>query len=376
MRVVICPDSFKGSLSADAAARAMARGVRWARPGARIVRLPVADGGEGTLAALAAAGGRRVACRVTGPLGGRVTATLLLLPRRTAVVEMAQAAGLLLVPRARRDPLAASTYGVGEMIAAAAARGARRIIVTLGGSATVDGGAGMAQALGARLLDAAGHPIPRGGAGLHRLARIDASPLRARYGRLAVSGATDVRNQLLGVHGAARVFGPQKGATPAQVRRLEAGLRRFARIVRRDLHRSIARLPGGGAAGGLGAGLAAFFRAPLGSGAELVFDALGLDAALRRADLVLTGEGNLDAQTAYGKLVARVCARARRRRVPVLASAGRVWLSPAGVRRLGLAGAWPIAPPGTTRAESLRRAAPLLAARVAAVLRNQSIVGP
>jgi glycerate kinase len=368
VRILLCPDSFKGSLTAVDAARAMARGVRRARPGARTTLVPLADGGEGTLTALALAGGRWQRTRVTGPLGTPVTARWLRLPGRVAVIEMAEAAGLLLVPRHRRDPLRATTRGVGEVMAAALRAGARRLVVTLGGSATVDGGAGMAAALGARLLDTAGRPIPPGGGGLAALRSIDARALRRRLRGVTILGVTDVTSPLLGARGAARVFGPQKGASATEVAVLERGLAHFARLCRRDLGRDIARSPGAGAAGGLGAGLLAFCGARLGSGADYLFARLGFDRALARANLVLTGEGNLDAQTAAGKLVARVARRARRHGVPVVAFAGRVWLSPAATRRLGLAAAFSLSARRISRTESLRRAAELLEARVAGEL--------
>jgi glycerate kinase len=283
------------------------------------------------------------------------------------VIEMAQAAGLLLVPTARRDPVHATTFGVGELVAAALAARARRIVVTLGGSATVDAGAGMAQALGARLLDSDGHPIPPGGAGLLRLARIDAAALRRRMRGVAVLGATDVRSPLLGPRGT-RLYTAQKGATSAQMRLLDRALAHFARIVRRDLGVDVARIPGAGAAGGLGAGLVAFLGARLVPGADTVFDLLGLDSALRRTDLVLTGEGSLDPQTAHGKLVARVAARARRFRIPVLCFAGRVTLPPRAVKALGLAGAWGLMERGMRERDSMRRAAMLLERKAAEAL--------
>ncbi len=360
----------------------MARGARSARPDARVTCLPLADGGEGTLDALADAGGRLSARWVRGPLGDPVRARFLLLPRRTAVVEMAQAAGLLLVPPARRDPVRATTFGVGELFAAALAARARRIVVTVGGSATVDAGSGMAAALGAKLLDADGKPIEPGGLGLLRLARIDVSPVRRRLRGVTVLGATDVRSPLLGPRGA-RLYTAQKGATPSQMRLLDRALANFARVVRRDLGLDVARLPGGGAAGGLGAGLVALLGAKLVPGADTIFELLGLDAALRHADLVLTGEGSLDAQTAQGKLVARVAAHARRVRVPgsakgaagcsgipVWAFAGRVMLPPRAVSALGLSGVWGLTERGISKRVSVRNAAVLLEERVGEVLRG------
>ncbi len=350
----------------------MARGARRALPRATITALPLADGGEGTLDALQnALRGRIRRVRVRGPLGAPVTARLLLLPGRTAVVEMAQAAGLLLVPERRRDALRASTFGVGEMIVRAARSGARRILVTLGGSATTDGGAGMAQALGARLLDTRGRELPPGGGALNALTRIDATGLR-RYRRLTITGATDVRIPLTGPQGAAAVFAPQKGASPAQVRILAGGLRRLARVIQRDLRVRIAGRPRGGAAGGLGAGLVAFLGARLSSGADLIFDLVGLDRRIGKADLVLTGEGSLDAQTAQGKLVMRVAARARKAGVPVLAFAGRVDLRPAAIRRLGLRDAYAVTPRGMPAARAFRNAGRLVEDRVARALREYS----
>jgi glycerate kinase len=283
---------------------------------------------------------------------------------------MAQAAGLTLVPRARRDPGRATTFGVGTLVANAVARGCRLIAVTLGGSATVDGGAGMAQALGAHLTDRDGRPVPPGGAGLLKLAAIDARPIIRLMKGVHVVGLTDVRNPLLGRLGAARVFGPQKGATPSQVRMLERGLARFAAVCRRDLGKDVTRIPGAGAAGGLGAGLAAFLGAKLESGADWIFRRLDLDSHLERADLVLTGEGSLDEQTRMGKLVARVAARARRSRVPVIAFAGRVKLSKRQIGKIGLKAAYGLAGKGVSTAESFRRTAILLERRAFEALRR------
>ena len=368
--ILVCPDSFKGSLSSFEAARSIEKGVKSVLPGARITILPLADGGEGTLLTLRRAGGRLHYCRVTGPLGGKVRAAFLTM-RRTAVIEMAQAAGLLTIPPGRRDPMKATTWGVGEIIDKALSLKPRKIIVTLGGSATVDGGAGMAQALGARLMDARGKPVPAGGAGLLKLARVDLNPMRNKLQGVRVFGATDVRNPLLGPRGAARVFGPQKGATPRQVRLLERGLANFSLVCARDLRRKTASIPGAGAAGGLGAGLVAFLGAKLLPGAGLIFDLVGFDRILSRSDLVLTGEGHLDRQTAMGKLVAAVAARARTARVPVAAFAGKVSLGAAEIRGMGLAKAYPITPPGMSARESFAKAGKLLeraAARAAAEL--------
>ncbi len=324
MKIVIAPASFKGSLLPLEAARAIELGVRSALPPAETVLAPVADGGDGTLEAiLYAQGGNPQEATVTGPLGFPIKASwAVLLNGDTAVIEMAAASGLALLPPGRRDPMHATTYGVGELIRVALDQGCRRIIVGLGGSATVDGGAGMAQALGVGLYDRSGRPLPPGGAALASLARVDLSGLDQRMSECQVAAAYDVANPLLGPDGAARVYGPQKGATAAMVAQLEEGLSRLAEVVKRDLGLNVADLPGAGAAGGLGAGLAAFLGARLISGVEFVLDAVGLRAKLAGAHLAFTGEGTLDYQTAYGKAPAGVARMARELRIPVVALAG------------------------------------------------------
>jgi glycerate kinase len=332
MRVVVAPNPFKGSLEAREVAQAMEAGVRRVWPGCDVVRVPLADGGEGTLAALvSAAGGRVVTREVTGPLGDRVAARLGFLDGgATAVVEAAQAAGLTLVPPGRLDPLGATTHGVGELIAAALDAGCRRIVVGIGGTATVDGGVGMASALGARFLDGDGRPVARGGAGLGAMRAVDARDLDPRLRRVEVIAAVDVDNPLFGPHGAARVFGPQKGATPAMVAELDAGLENLAAVVRRDLGRDLgpdagrdrSRDAGAGAAGGLGFALMAFLNAAVRPGAEVVIAAAGLEGHLEGASLVITGEGCLDSQTERGKGPAAVARAARRAGVPVVAVVG------------------------------------------------------
>ena len=324
-RVVVAPDKLKGTLGAPQAARALARGVARALPGAEVLERPVADGGEGTLAALLAGGGQELVATVEGPLGAPVAARWGRLPDASAVVETAQAIGLVLV--AGRDPLRASSRGAGQLLRAALAAGARRVIVGLGGSATVDGGAGLLEALGARLLDAQGAPLPPGGGALERLARIDPGGLVDLRG-VELLVACDVDNPLLGPAGAASAFGPQKGADPAAVARLEQGLARLVARLATDLPNAerpaaLEALPGAGAAGGLGAALAAL-GGRLVLGAELVLDALGLDAALAGAGLALTAEGALDGTTARGKAPWAVLGRARRAGVPCLAVGGRI----------------------------------------------------
>lgn len=323
-RIVLAPDSFKESLTAQEACRALEDGLREALPEATFTRVPMADGGEGTVQSLVdATGGRFVTTRVTGPLGDPVDATWGVLgDGETAVIEMAEASGLALVPRARRDPRRATTFGIGELVRAALDAGVRRLVVGLGGSATNDAGAGFAQALGVRLLDADGGDLAPGGAALARLARIDASALDPRLSRLEVEVACDVTNPLCGLAGASAVFGPQKGADPDGVAELDAALATFGERVRADLGRDVTTTPGAGAAGGLGAGLLALTHATLRPGIDIVIDHTQLEAAVREADLVVTGEGRIDGQTRYGKTPWGVAQVARRHGVPVVAIAG------------------------------------------------------
>jgi glycerate kinase len=348
MKIVAAPQALKGSLDAAEVGAAIAAGVRRVAPEAVVEVVPVADGGEGTVAALVAATeGRLFTARVTGPLGEPVAATFGLLgpgaaahdgagrERTTAVVEMAAASGLPLVPPARRDPRAATTRGTGELLRAALDSGARRILVGIGGSATNDGGAGMAQALGARLLDAAGRDLPPGGAALARLEHVDVAGLDPRLRDTEVVVASDVINPLCGPTGASAVYGPQKGATPAVVAELDAALARYAAVLRRDLGVDVAERPGAGAAGGLGAGLMAFLGAQLRPGAQLVLEAVGFERRLDGASVVFTAEGRLDEQTAYGKAVGAVAAAAHRRGIPVVVLAGGL---AAGYERLYAAG--------------------------------------
>jgi glycerate kinase len=327
MRIVVAPNAFKGSLSALEAAEAIGEGVRVAAPDADLVLVPIADGGDGTVDALVAATqGERRRLSVRGPLGDPVDADYGLIDSgSTAVIEMAKAAGLALVPPEKRDPRVTTTYGVGELLQHAYDGGARHFIVGIGGSATNDGGAGMAQALGYHLLDEKGHELPPGGLPLRRLARIHVGGMHANWKDADVEAACDVTNPLTGPSGASAVYGPQKGATPDMVAELDAALRHFAEVIRRDLGVDVEQLPGAGAAGGLGAGLVAFTRAQLRPGAELVMEALQVDERLQGAQLVITGEGRLDSQTArFGKGPAAVARHARHAGIPVVAIGGSV----------------------------------------------------
>ncbi len=323
MKVLLAPDGFKGCLDARAVCAHLAEGIRSALPEVELVELPLADGGEGTTETLiAAAGGRLERRQVSGPLGEPSEAAFGVLPDGRGVVEVAAASGYALLRPEQRDPRRTTSYGTGELLRAAHEAGCRELIVGLGGSATNDAGAGIAQALGVRLLDAAGAELPRGGAALARLERIEAEGALA--GELQLTVACDVNNPLVGERGASRVYGPQKGADPAAVAELDAALTRFAEVVARDLGRDVAQVPGAGAAGGIGAGLLAFCQARLVPGAELILEAVGIDEHLRGADLVLTGEGQLDGQTLHDKLPLAVARRARAAGVPVVGLAGRV----------------------------------------------------
>lgn len=321
--ILVCPTAFKGTLTASEAAAAMAAGARIAVPDGDIRRHPMSDGGNGLLEALESAGGGKASgVRVAGPLGTSVTARYLT-QEHQGVVETAEACGLHLVPAPLLDPLRTSTRGVGHLLLAAAqaAPDPDRLIVGLGGSATVDAGAGMVTALGWRLLDDQGEPIPPGGAGLLRLVRIEPPETPPPLPPLVV--LADVTNPLLGSRGAAPVFGPQKGAKEPDVHLLERALDRWARVVREQLGAEVADLPGAGAAGGLGAAFAAFLESAPQPGADWVLDAIGFDAALAAATVVVTGEGSWDAQSLSGKATGEVIRRSRRAGVPVLLVVGR-----------------------------------------------------
>ncbi|MER5769645.1 glycerate kinase family protein [Streptomyces sp. NPDC001985] len=364
-RFAIAPSGFKESLSAQCAAEAIAEGVRRVIPDAEIDLIPLVDGGEGTAQALAtASGGRLVRLRATGPTGEPIDTHFALLGDReeTAVVEMAAVAGLSLVPRDLRDPGATTTYGVGELIRAALDTGARRILVGCGDSGTSDGGAGALQALGARLLDEAGEELPRGGRELIRLARVDIAELDPRLAETEIRVACNPFNVLCGERGVARVFGPQKGATPAQVEQLAAGLEHWAGILTRDLRvrADLCGGPGTGASGGLGAGLAALGAALL-PRFDVLLDHLDLDARLARADLVLTAEGALDHQTPRGKVPAEVARRAKLYGREVLALAGTIGEGAHLVRAEGVDAYSAILPAPVSLTEALGRGGEFLA---------------
>jgi glycerate kinase len=369
-RVLIAPQSFKGSADAVAVAAAIARGVREVWQNADIVEMPLADGGEGTVRALIrATGGETRHARVHDPLLREIDAEWGVLgDKKTAVVEMAAANGLPLLTESERDPRITSTRGTGELILAAAMSGAHRVVIGIGGSATNDGGAGMARAFGYRFFDDRGAELPEGGAALARLARIDGQT-DPRLIRPSIDVACDVRNPLLGPEGASAVFGPQKGATPEMVRELDAALARYADVVEKWVSRKVRDVPGAGAAGGLGAGLLAFLDARLVSGAELVLDAVGFDRRLEGASLVITGEGRIDGQSVYGKLTQAVTKAARARGVPVIAVAGSVGPGHEGMRDAGIERIETLSSNTAERDAAMRDPLPRIAAAAARVVR-------
>jgi glycerate 2-kinase len=326
--VLVAPSGFKESLGADEVARCIAQGVQRVMPQARVLQAPLVDGGEGFTAALVAAtGGTLHTITVTGPVGQPVASHFGFLggrAQKTAVIEMAAAAGLRLVPREQRNPMLTTSYGVGELIRAALDAGAQRILLGCGDSGINDGGAGMVQALGVKLLDDDGWPIGRGGAELGQVRRIDISGLDPRLAQVQLDAAVNWHNLLLGDKGVARVFGPQKGATPEQVVVLEAALNRYAQLIRATTGVDVGRLPGAGASGGLGAGIAGLLGGTLHPRYDIVMQYLELDSLIAQADLVITAEGSLDGQTPYGKIPAEVATRAKRHGLPVIALAGTI----------------------------------------------------
>ncbi|MBZ6101365.1 glycerate kinase [Streptomyces olivaceus] len=372
-RVLVAADKFKGSLTAVEVAERVTAGLRRVVPDVRVEALPVADGGDGTVAAAVAAGFERREVRVAGPLGDEVTAAYAL-REGTAVVEMAEASGLHRLPGGVLAPLTASTRGSGELLRAALDAGARTIVFGVGGSATTDGGAGMLAALGARFLDADGRPVAPGGGGLARLASADLSGLDPRLADVELVLASDVDNPLTGPKGAPAVYGPQKGASPDDVTALDAALGHFAKVLEGTegvgaRAAGYAASPGAGAAGGIGFGamlLGARFR----PGIEVMLDVLGFAPALERADLVITGEGSLDEQTLHGKAPAGVAAAARAAGKEVVAVCGRLALPAAALGRAGIRRAYPLTDVEPDVAKCIADAGPILERVAEAVARD------
>ena len=376
MKIVIAPDKFKGSLPAAEVADAIAAGLRAGWPGAELVTVPVADGGEGTVDAAVAAGLERVPVTVDGPTGEPVHASY---ARRgqVAVIELADACGLLRLPGGRPAPLTASSFGCGQVLAAALAAGARQIILGVGGSASTDGGAGLLQALGAQVLDARGEPLARGGAALRDVAALDLTGLHPALRVSSVILATDVINPLTGPDGAAEVYGPQKGASPEQITELASGLRRWAAVVAAATGTDRSQAPGAGAAGGVGFAALAVLGAQARPGIELVLDLVDFDAALDGAALVIIGEGSLDTQTLAGKAPVGVTRAAARRGIPVVAVAGRSTLTKDQLATTGISRVYTLSDLEPDPARSSAQASALLRRVGQALAREvQAVTGP
>jgi len=353
--IVLAPDSFKESLTAKEVCEAMERGIKKGSPDVTCIHVPMADGGEGTMQSLVdATGGTVYTRRVSGPMGHPVMASYGISgDGSTGILEMASASGIHLVPPGERNPLAASTYGTGELIRACLDHGIRKLLIGIGGSATNDGGAGVVQALGGRLLDAEGKELAYGGGELGRLAQVDLSDFDSRLRNVQVEVACDVTNPLCGETGASSVFGPQKGATPEMIRLLDRHLRHYAEVIKQELGKDIADVPGAGAAGGLGGGLMAFLNGTLRKGIEMVIDFTGLEDRIRQADMVWTGEGAMDSQTQYGKTPLGVAKVAKRHGKPVVALAGRIGDGAEVLYDLGIDAIFGIMPGASTLEEAL-----------------------
>jgi glycerate kinase len=363
LKILVAPNAFKGSLTAADAASAIREGILAVLPDAEIIELPVADGGDGTADVLIRGTTGKIIYQpdILDPLGRPRTATFGMMgDAKTAVIEMASASGLTLVPPEQRNPMFATSYGTGQLIKACLDYGCTKIIVGVGGSATVDGGAGMAQALGIRLVTKSGESIRPGAQDLGSLAKIDTNHLDSRLSAVEIMVACDVDNPLVGPNGAARVFGPQKGADPEMVDQLEQSLTHFAYIIERTLDKQVATIPYGGAAGGLSAGLYAFLNAQLVSGIDLILDLLNFDAIVQTVDLVITGEGCIDAQTVHGKAPIGVAIAAKKYGIPVIGLAGIISDNAHIVYDHGIDALVPITPYPITLDEAMQNARTLL----------------
>jgi len=359
LKVAIAPDSFKGVMTGMEAAACIEKGLKCALSGVACRKIPMADGGEGTVQAIVdATGGKFVKRTVSDPLGRRIKATFGLSgDGKTAVMEMAEANGLALLKPRERNPMKTSTYGTGEMMKHALKLGVRKILIGIGGSATSDGGTGMAQALGVKFLDARGKKLDGCGGNLGKIAKIDMTGLDPRLKHVHVEVACDVDNPLTGRHGAAQVYGPQKGATPNMVKQLDAGLKSLAGVIKRDVGISILKAPGSGAAGGLGGGLMAFVNGQLRPGVDIVIDSVKLARRIKGCDLVITGEGRMDHQTAFGKTPAGVARVAKEQGLPVVAICGCLGKDPQVVHTIGI-DAFFAAQEGNVKEEDLPKVGP------------------
>ena len=327
MKIILAPDSFKGNLTSLEVAIAFEKGIKRVLPRANCIKIPMADGGEGTVQSLIdGIGGEIIRKRVIGPIGQKVFARYGLLSNGTAVIEMAEASGLPLVTTRQKNPTKTTTFGTGELIIDAINKGAKKIIIGIGGSATNDGGVGMAQALGVRFLDSKDKAIKKHGSGgmLKKIVKIDTREANKVLKNINIIVACDVDSPLCGRLGASYIFGPQKGATPAMVRVLDDNLKHLAKIIKQSLKKDISKLKGAGAAGGLGAGLVAFAKAKMKSGVDIVIDATNLERHMKNTNLVITGEGRVDSQTAYGKTPSGVAKSARKHGIPTLVSGGGI----------------------------------------------------
>lgn len=376
MKVLIAPDKFKGSLSAQEVVDAISKGVMNAFPRAAINSLPLADGGDGTAQILSRAlNAKMKSSRVMGPLGAPVNARWGFLGK-TALIDMAAASGLALIARTRANPMKTTTYGLGQLIQNAVKSGATKIVMGVGGSATVDGGIGALEALGIKFLDESHRPLKANGASLKKIKSIDVSKFKFRSRKLEIIILSDVTNPPLGRTGAARVFGPQKGANPAMVIELEKGLSNFCSVIKKQTGKDLGKLKYGGAAGGIPMGFVGVLHHLCGikvsviQGIDFMLEELKVDRLVKKSDLILTGEGCLDSQTAYGKTISGLCRLARKHRKPVIAYAGLMKLKKGHKRALGLMDAFPIAPKGVTREESFKNATRWLEQTVSQTLRR------
>ncbi len=371
MKIVVAPNAFKGSLTAKAAATAISSGVRRVLPEAEIVEVPVADGGDGLLCVTdGISAGKLHRVTVSNPLQEKITAEFWHNPEsKTAIIEMALASGLVLLDEKRRDPTRTTTLGTGQLISAALDCGAQKIYVGIGGSATNDGGIGMAHALGIRFLNDKGKALTPTGNSLGKIRSIDTSNLDPRIRERSFIAVCDVNNPLCGDQGAARIYGPQKGATPAQIEELDLGLQNLAAIIERDLGLKVLKLPGAGAAGGLGAGLLAFLNARLKKGIDVVLELVDLKNKLQGADLLLTGEGQIDRQTAFGKAPAGVAALAKEKNIPCIAIAGSIGSELGKLHDGGINAVFSICPGPLTLEDALNQAEKLLSQSSEQVLR-------
>jgi len=378
-RIIVAPDSFKESLTAARAASCIAEGIHKVLPDAEIIQIPLSDGGEGlTDTLVAGTGGQFIHTEVSSPVGERVTARFGILgDNQTAVIEMAEASGLALVPHERRNPMVTTTYGTGELMKAALDQGCRRMIVGIGGSATNDGGSGMAEALGVRLLDADGHVIGPGAEGLLRLSSIDMSAADPRLLQTEILVASDVTNPLCGPTGASYIYGPQKGASPEMLPLMDRALSNLARVIKRDLKLEVEGMAGAGAAGGLGAGLVAFGGGKLCSGLGMVLEILGFESKLAGGvDLVITGEGQINAQTLFGKVPSGVARLAKKYDLPVVAIVGSIGSGAEKAYEAGIDAIMSITPGPISLDEAMTRAGELVSDAAARAMRLIMIGNP